>query len=203
METDRHVLGGLGLGLQKIASNYVSGFIILLDRSIRIGNVVAIDPLTTGVVTQITSRYTVVRTLTGTEVIIPNEYLVSNIVRNESFTDSRVRFILTVQVAYDTNLDIAMRLMHEAALANQRVLAEPTPQVLLMAFAESGINLDLNFWISDPQNGTGSIRSAINLSIWRAFREHGIQIPFPQREVRLLGGFPAAAPVAPTATEQA
>ena len=194
---------GLGLGLQKIASNYVSGFIILLDRSIRIGNVVAIDPLTTGVVTQITSRYTVVRTLTGTEVIIPNEYLVSNIVRNESFTDSRVRFILTVQVAYDTNLDIAMRLMHEAALANQRVLAEPTPQVLLMAFAESGINLDLNFWISDPQNGTGSIRSAINLSIWRAFREHGIQIPFPQREVRLVGGFPAAAPVAPTATEQA
>jgi small-conductance mechanosensitive channel len=195
---------GLGLGLQKIASNYVSGFIILLDRSIRIGNVVAIDPLTTGVVTQITARYTVVRTLTGTEVIIPNEYLVSNIVRNESFTDSRVRFILTVQVAYGTDLDIAMRLMHEAALANQRVLAEPTPQVLLMAFAESGINLDLNFWISDPQNGTGSIRSAINLAIWRAFREHGIQIPFPQREVRLIGGYPTAtAPASPAATDQA
>ncbi|WP_295484442.1 mechanosensitive ion channel domain-containing protein [Accumulibacter sp.] len=182
---------GLGFGLQKIASNYVSGFIILLDRSIRIGNVVAVDPLTTGVVTQITARYTVVRTLTGTEVIIPNEYLVSNIVRNESFTDSRVRFVLTVQVAYGTDLDIAMRLMGEAARAHKRVLSEPEPQVLLMAFADSGINLDLCYWIADPENGTGSIRSAINLAVWRAFREHGIQIPFPQREVRLLGGLPS------------
>ncbi|WP_291991918.1 mechanosensitive ion channel domain-containing protein [Candidatus Accumulibacter sp. ACC003] len=188
---------GLGFGLQKIASNYVSGFIILLDRSIRIGNVIAVDPLTTGVVTQITARYTVVRTLTGTEVIIPNEFLVSNIVRNESYTDSRVRFVLSVQVAYGTDLDIAMRLMGEAARAHQRVLSEPPPQVLLMAFADSGINLDLLFWITDPENGTGSIRSAINLAIWRAFRENGIQIPFPQREVRLIGGLPST--VAPAA----
>ncbi|EXI79181.1 MAG: Potassium efflux system KefA precursor [Candidatus Accumulibacter sp. BA-94] len=182
---------GLGFGLQKIASNYVSGFIILLDRSIRIGNVVAVDPLTTGVVTQITARYTVVRTLTGTEVIIPNEYLVSNIVRNESFTDSRVRFILSVQVAYGTDLDIAMQLMGEAALVHKRVLTDPVPQVLLTAFADSGINLDLCYWIADPENGTGSIRSAINLAIWRSFRENGIQIPFPQREVRLVGDLPS------------
>ena len=188
---------GLGFGLQKIASNYVSGFIILLDRSIRIGNVVAVDPLTTGVVTQITARYTVVRTLTGTEVIIPNEYLVSNIVRNESFTDSRVRFILTVQVAYGTDLDIAMQLMGEAALVHKRVLTDPVPQVLLNAFADSGINLDLCYWIADPENGTGSIRSAINLAIWRSFRENGIQIPFPQREVRLVGDLPS--PAAPAA----
>ncbi|WP_313951314.1 mechanosensitive ion channel family protein [Accumulibacter sp.] len=188
---------GLGFGLQKIASNYVSGFIILLDRSIRLGNVIAVDPLTTGVVMLITARYTVVRTLTGTEVIIPNEYLVSNIIRNESYTDSRVRFQASVQVAYGTDLDTAIRLIGEAAHAHQRVLADPAPQVLVLAFAESGINLELRFWIADPENGTGSIVSAINLAIWRLFRQNGIQIPFPQREVRLVGGLPPA--VAPAA----
>ncbi|MBL8402658.1 mechanosensitive ion channel domain-containing protein, partial [Accumulibacter sp.] len=166
----------------------VSGFIILLDRSIRIGNLVALDATTSGVVTQITSRYTVLRTLAGTEVIIPNEYLVSNIVRNESFTDSRLRVMVPVQVAYGTDLEQAMRLMTEAAQAQPRVLAEPAPQALLTLFAESGINLELCFWIADPQEGTGGVRSAINLMIWNSFREHGIEIPFPQREVRLLGG---------------
>ena len=184
---------GLGLGLQKIASNYVSGFIILLDRSIRIGHVVALDAATSGVVTQITARYTVLRTLTGTEVIIPNEYLVSNIVRNESYSDSRVRVVVSVQVAYGTDLEQAMRLMNAAAQAQARVLADPAPQVLLAAFAESGINLDLGFWIADPQEGTGGVRSAINMAIWRSFEEHHIEIPFPQREVRLIGGTPSAA----------
>ncbi len=178
---------GLGFGLQKIASNYVSGFIILLDRSIRIGNVVAVDAATSGVVTQITTRYTVLKTLTGTEVIIPNEYLVSNIVRNQSFTDTQVRLAAPVQVAYRADLELAMRLMEEAARAHPRVLANPAPRVLLTAFADSGINLELGFWISDPQEGTGNVRSDINLAIWRSFREHGVEIPFPQREIRLLG----------------
>ena len=181
---------GLGLGLQKIASNYVSGFIILLDRSIRIGNLVGLDATTSGIVTQITARYTVLRTLSGTEVIIPNEYLVSNIVRNESFTDSRLRVVVPVQVAYGTDLEQAMCLMVEAAQAQPRVLADPAPQALLALFADSGINLELGFWIGDPQEGTGGIRSAINLAIWRGFREQGIEIPFPQREVRLIGGSP-------------
>ncbi|HOL64857.1 MAG TPA: mechanosensitive ion channel [Accumulibacter sp.] len=178
---------GLGLGLQKIASNYVSGFILLLDRSIRIGNVIAVDPATSGVVSQITVRYTVVRTLAGVEVIIPNEYLVSNIIRNESFSDSRVRVLVSLQVAYGSDLELAMRLMESAAAEQPRVLTDPAPQVLLTAFADSGINLDLNFWIGDPQTGTGGVRSAINLAIWRAFQAHSIEIPFPQREVRLLG----------------
>jgi small-conductance mechanosensitive channel len=184
---------GLGFGLQKIASNYVSGFIILLDRSIRIGNVVSVDPTTSGVVTQITTRYTVLRTMAGTDVIIPNEYLVSNIVRNQSFADTQVRIVLPVQVAYSTDLDEAMRLMEDVALAQPRVLAEPPPKTLLIAFADSGINLELGFWIADPQEGTGVVRSDINLAIWRAFREKGIEIPFPQREVRLLS---EASPVA-------
>ena len=184
---------GLGLGLQKIASNYVSGFIILLDRSIGIGNLVGIDATTSGVVTQITARYTVLRTLAGTEVIIPNEYLVSNIVRNESFSDPRLRVAVSVQVAYGTDLELAMRLMTDAALAQPRVLADPAPQALLTLFADSGINLELGFWIADPEEGTAAVRSAINLAIWRAFREHAIEIPFPQREVRLISASPPAA----------
>lgn len=178
---------GLGFGLQKIASNYVSGFIILLDRSIRIGNVVAVDASTSGIVTQITTRYTVLQTLTGVEVIIPNEYLVSNIIRNQSFSDTRLRLVAPVQVAYSTDLDQAICLMKEAALAQARVLADPAPSVQLAAFADNGINLELGFWIADPQEGTGNVRSDINLAIWRLFHEHDIEIPFPQREIRLIG----------------
>ena len=184
---------GLGLGLQKIASNYVSGFIILLDRSIRLGNLVNIDDRTSGTVTQITTRYTVLRTLTGTEVIIPNEYLVSNIIRNQSFTDTRARVAVPIQVAYSTDLDKAIRLMVEAARQQPRVLVEPAPGVLLTDFADSGINLELGFWVADPEEGTGNVRSQINLAIWKSFSQNGIEIPFPQREVRMIGEPPAAA----------
>jgi small-conductance mechanosensitive channel len=177
---------GLGFGLQKIASNYVSGFIILLDRSIRLGNLVAVDDKTTGTVTQITTRYTVLRTLTGTEVIIPNEYLVSNIIRNLSFTDTRIRVVVNVQVAYSSDLEKAMSLMVEAALQQPRVLADPAPVTLLTEFADSGINLELGFWVSDPEAGTGGVRSDIAMAIWKDFRANAIEIPYPQREVRLL-----------------
>lgn len=181
---------GLGLGLQKIASNYVSGFIILLDRSIRLGNLVAVDDQTSGTVTQITTRYTVLRTLTGVEVIIPNEYLVNNIVRNLSFTDTRVRVAVSVQVAYRADLEHAMALMVDAAQALPRVLADPAPGVLITGFADSGINLELGFWVADPEAGTGNVRSEISLAIWKSFRENGIEIPFPQREVRILSDAP-------------
>ncbi len=184
---------GLGLGLQRIASNYVSGFIILLDRSIRLGNLVTIDDRTSGTVTQITTRYTVLRTLTGTEVIIPNEFLVNNIVQNQSFTDTRVRVAVAIQVAYRTDLDQAMRLMAAAARQQPRVLVEPAPGVLLTDFADSGINLELGFWVADPEDGTANTRSVINLAIWKSFREHSIEIPYPQREVRIIGEAPALA----------
>ena len=177
---------GLGLGLQKIASNYVSGFIILLDRSIRLGNLVAVDERTSGTVTQITTRYTVLRTRTGIEVIIPNEYLVNNVVRNLSFSDTNVRVELSIQVAYSTDLAKAMKLLVEAAQGHARVLDSPAPTVLLTGFADSGVNLELRFWVSDPESGTGSIRSDIGLAVWKAFRENGIEIPFPQREIRIL-----------------
>lgn len=181
---------GLGLGLQKIASNYVSGFIILLDRSIRLGNLVAVDDATTGTVTQITTRYTVLRTLTGVEVIIPNEYLVNNVVRNLSFSDTRVRVVVGVQVAYDADLEKAMALMVDAARQQPRVLADPEPGAMLTGFADSGINLELGFWVADPEAGTGGVRSDISLAVLKSFRANGIEIPFPQREVRIVGEAP-------------
>ncbi len=178
---------GLGFGLQKIASNYVSGFIILLDRSIRIGNIVQVGA-ETGEVTQITTRYTVLKHPGGTEYIVPNETLIGSTVQNQTYSDRKMRLATTVGVAYDTDLDLACKVMAEVATAQPRVLPEPPPKVFLTQFADSSINLELGFWIDDPEGGKGNVISDINFALWRAFRENGIEIPFPQREVRLLGG---------------
>lgn len=177
---------GLGFGLQKIASNYISGFILLLDHSIRIGDLIGIDANHRGQVTRITTRFTVLRTLTGSEILVPNELLIGSVVRNDSFSDRQVRVPIPVQIAYDSDLELAMRLMAEAARAQPRVLQTPSPDVLLLEFADSGINLELGCWITDPEKGLGGLRSDINLAIWRGFKAHGIEIPFPQREVRIL-----------------
>ncbi len=177
---------GLGFGLQKIASNYVSGFILLLDHSIRIGDMISVGS-DRGQVTRITTRFTVLRTLTGAEILMPNELLINSVVHNDSYTDRQVRVAIPVQVGYDSDLELAMRLLTDAARAHPRVLAEPAPGVLLIEFAESGINLELGCWITDPENGLGVLRSDINLTIWQRFKEHHINIPFPQREIRILG----------------
>lgn len=176
---------GLGFGLQKIANNYVSGFIILLERSIRIGNIVQVGN-DSGVVTQITTRYTVLQHPGGSEFIVPNETLISSTVQNQTYTDKRLRLATTVGVAYDCDLPEAMRLMAECARAQPRVMTEPAPRVSILQFADSAINLELGFWIEDPENGKGNVVSDINLAIWQRFRDNGISIPFPQREVRLL-----------------
>ena len=177
---------GLGFGMQKIAANYVSGFILLLDRSIRIGNLISVGN-ERGIVSQITTRYTVLKGMTGIESIVPNETLVGSIVQNETFTDPKVRVSVPIQVSYATDLEKAMAIMVEAAQAQPRVMSDPAPGAFLEAFADSGINLQLGFWIRDPAEGTLGIRSAINMQIWRRFKEEGIEIPFPQREVRVLG----------------
>jgi small-conductance mechanosensitive channel len=176
---------GLGFGLQKIAANYVSGFIILLDRSIRIGDLISVGT-DRGQVTRITTRYTVIKGMTGVEAIVPNEVLVGSVVQNESYTDTRVRITLPVQVAYGTDLERAMSIMVDATTAQPRVLADPPARAFVMAFADSGINLELGFWVGDPEEGTLQLRSDINLAIWRAFQAAGIEIPFPQREVRIV-----------------
>jgi small-conductance mechanosensitive channel len=182
---------GLGFGLQKIASNYVSGFIILLDRSIRIGNIVQVGS-DAGEVRQITTRYTVLKHAGGTEFIVPNETLISSTVQNQTYSDSQLRLATSIGVAYDSDLELASRLMVAAATAQERVLAEPPPRVFLTQFADSSINLELGFWIADPDAGKGNIVSDINFAIWRAFQAHGVVIPFPQREVRIVNTTAAA-----------
>jgi small-conductance mechanosensitive channel len=177
---------GLGFGLQKIASNYVSGFIILLDRSIRIGNVIAVGA-DKGKVTQITTRYTVLRAGNGVESLIPNEALIANTVQNETYSDFRVRHALPVQIGYQDDPEQAIALLQQLAAAHPHVSSETPPQAFLMLFADSGINLELLFWIDSQEVNAQQVRSELNLAILRGFTEAGISIPFPQREIRLLG----------------
>lgn len=176
---------GLGFGLQRIASNYVSGFIILLDKSMQIGDVVTIDTHY-GVVSDLRTRYLVLRKLDGTQVIIPNESLIINPVINHSFTDHKARVQIPIQVSYDSDLDLAMRLMQDIAHDHPCVLVEPAPAVHLKTFAESGIDLMLTVWIPDPEEGSAALQSEINMKIWQAFKANNISIPFPQREIRVL-----------------
>ena len=176
---------GLGFGLQRIASNYVSGFIILLDKSMQIGDVVTID-MHYGVVSDLRTRYLVLRKLDGTEVIIPNETMITNPVINHSFTDHKARVQLPIQVSYDSELEVAMQLMREAAERHPRVLVEPAPSVQIRGFGESGIDLMLIVWIPDQEEGSAALQSEIYLEIWQAFKQNNISIPYPQREVRIL-----------------
>lgn len=177
---------GLGLGLQKIASSYVSGFIILLDRSIRIGDMVTVDNRM-GRVTQLTTRYIVVKGRDGTEAIIPNDTLITSTVLNHSYSDRDTRIGIPVQISYASDLENAMRILVDVARNHPRVLKNPEPKALVKEFADNGIQLELGVWIQDPEEGQSNLRSDINLEIWREFSKHGIEIPFPQREVRLIG----------------
>lgn len=180
---------GLGLGLQKIASNYLSGFIILLDRSIRLGDMITADGHH-GEVTKITTRYLVLRSLTGVEAIIPNDTLVTTTVLNHSYSDRRVRLAVRVQVAYRTDMDEVLTILVSMARAHARVLKEPEPTAQIVQMADSGVDLELGFWIEDPERGSQNVRSDISLAILQAFRARGIEIPYPQREVRVLGAAP-------------
>ncbi|WP_322015886.1 mechanosensitive ion channel family protein [Paraburkholderia sp. J12] len=192
---------GLGFGLQKIASNYVSGFIILIDRSLRLGDTINVSGLA-GKVTQIRTRYTVVRGLDGVETLIPNEKLITDVVQNQSSYLTRGYAKAPVQVAYDTDLDFALGLLARAAEGVSRVLTDPAPTAYLVGFGADGINLELGFWIDDAAAGTSGVRSAVNLNIWRLFGEHGISIPFAQREVRIVGADGAALAAATVAVRQ-
>ena len=180
---------GLGFGLQKTASNYVSGFIILLDRSIRPGDMITVDNRT-GVVSQLNARYTVVKALDGTEAIIPNDTLMTTTVINQTYTDSRVVTKLSLQVSYQSPIDEALGILKQAALNHPRVLKDPGPAAQIDEFGDNGILLNLYLWIADPENGAGQLKSDLFLTIWKAFQAAGIEIPYPQREVRMLNGGP-------------
>ncbi len=179
---------GIGFGLQKIASNYISGFIILLDRSVRIGDVVTVDNKY-GEVSQINTRYTLLRSGDGTESIVPNEMLITQTVINHSLSRPDVRIVLPVQVSYDTDLERAEALMLEAAHGQSRVILDAPdnpPRVFLKEFGDNGIVLELAVWIRDAREGQASLRSDINWAIWRRFKAAGIDIPFPQRVVHMV-----------------
>jgi small-conductance mechanosensitive channel len=173
---------GIGLGLQKLAANYVSGFVILTERSVRIGDMVRVDGFE-GQITQINARYTVVRSLTGRESIVPNEMLIIQRVENLSLADPKVNQSVSVSVSYESDVEHVMALLLEAALNQARVLREPAPVVHLANFGADGLEFTVAYWIEDLENGQGNLRSEINLAILKALREHGIQIPYPQRVV--------------------
>lgn len=190
---------GIGFGLQKLASNYVSGFVILAERSMRIGDNVRVDNFE-GRITNINARYTVVRSSTGRESIVPNEMLITQRVENLSLADPRVWLSTVVSVAYESDVDLVTRLLGEAALASSRVLRDPAPSVALSAFGADGLEFTVGFWIADPENGALGLRSEINRAILSALRAHQIEIPYPQRvmHVQVDGGL--AAVVSPGAS---
>ena len=173
---------GIGFGLQKLAANYVSGFVILAERSMRIGDIVKVDTFE-GRITDITTRYTVIRALNGREAIVPNEMMITQRVENSSLADRKVALNTVVQVAYGTDLDALMPQLAAAVAAVPRVLADPGAGVQLSQFAADGLELTLVFWIGDSENGIGNVRSDVNLAILRTLSQQGIEIPYPQRVV--------------------
>lgn len=173
---------GIGLGLQKLAANYVSGFVILAERAMRIGDVIKVDNFE-GAITEINARYTLVRSPTGRESIVPNEMLITQRVENMSLADTRVVQVINVSVGYESNVEQVMALLMQAALSQARVLREPAPLINLANFGADGLEFTLNYWINDLENGQANLRSDVNLAILQALRSHGIEIPYPQRVV--------------------
>lgn len=176
---------GIGFGLQKIAANYISGFVILAERSIRIGDMVKVDGFE-GRISDIRTRYTVVRSLSGREAIIPNETLITTRVENSSLADPRVLVTTAVQVAYGTDVRALQERLCDAVARVPRVIADPAPNVQLAAFAPDGIDLLVSFWIRDSENGQGNVRSDVNLAVLELLAAEKIEIPFPQRVVRAV-----------------
>jgi small-conductance mechanosensitive channel len=191
---------GIGFGLQKLASNYVSGFVILAERSMRIGDNVRVDNFE-GRITDINARYTVIRSLAGRESIVPNEILITNRVENLSLADAKVWQSTVVSVAYNSDVELVIRLLSDAARAQARVLDDPAPSVALSAFGADGLEFTLGYWIADPENGQLNLRSLINRAILQSLRTHGVEIPYPQRVLHMppppaqgSGAAPASAP---------
>jgi small-conductance mechanosensitive channel len=182
---------GLGFGLQAIVANFISGFVLLMDRSIKPGDVISFTgmPGTStegfGWVQELRGRYVVVRDRDGVETLVPNQHLITNSVINWSYTDPRVRLKLPVRVSYRCDPEKALALLLMAAEDQPRILRDPTPVSRMMGFNDYGFDLELRFWIADPQEGVNNVRSDVNRAIWRLFKEHDITVPVAQREVIL------------------
>ena len=176
---------GLGFGLQKIAANYISGFVILAERSLRIGDMVKVDNFE-GRITDIRTRYTIIRSLAGRESIVPNETLITQRVENSSLADPRVAITTTVQIAYGTDVRALQPILVAALRGIPRVLDDPAPNVQLSSFAADGMELTVSFWIRDAENGQGNVKSDVNLAILGVLNAQGIEIPYPQRVVHAV-----------------
>src|SRR5690606_1881591 len=182
---------GLGFGLQAIVANFIAGFVLLMDRSIKPGDVISFTGMTGtstegfGWVQELRGRYVVIRDRDGVETLVPNHNLITNQVINWSYTDPRVRLKLPVRVSYNDDPELALALLLKAAEGQKRILRDPQPVSRMIGFNEYGFDLELRFWIADPQEGVNNVRSDVNREIWRLFREHGITIPVAQRQVVL------------------
>ena len=175
---------GLGFGLQKLAANYVSGFVILLERSIRIGDNVKVDGFE-GRITDIKTRYTLVRAGNGRESIVPNESLITSRVENLSLADMKFNITTSIVVGYESEVAQVQSILCAAAVAQARVLGDPAPVAFLTNFAPDGLEFTLNFWVADPAKGRDNVRSAINIAILEGLRAAKIDIPYPQRVLRI------------------
>jgi small-conductance mechanosensitive channel len=194
---------GLGFGLQKLASNYVSGFVILFERSVRIGDTIKVDSFE-GVVADIKTRYTLLRGSNGRESIVPNEKLITERIENLSLADPKLLLTTTVTVGYDSNVEQVEAILIDAAMATNRVLKDPSPAARLANLGADGLEYQLLFWIADPENGQLNVRSDINTRMLKGLRAAGIDIPFQQRVLHVKTPLPgvaeAAAPINPSAT---
>lgn len=179
---------GLGFGLQKIFSNLVSGVILLLDRSIKPGDVISVGQ-TFGWINHLSARYVSVITRDGIEHLIPNEVLITERVENWSYSDNMVRLKLPIGIHYKSDVRLAMKLCVEAASATPRILQKPESKCLFKGFGDSSVDLELRVWIDDPPNGRSNVLSEVLLGVWDRFHEHGIEIPYPQRDLHLRSGF--------------
>ena len=176
---------GLGLGLQKIASNYVSGFVILLERSLAIGDMISVDKYS-GKVTKINTRYTILQGLDGVETVLPNEMLISGPVQNQSLSNRVVQIATQLTVAYDSDLDAVIALLEAVPREVPRVLTEPAPGVALKKFSPDGYELELGMWIADPENGRGGVLSDVNKKIYSLIQSGAITLAYPARDTRAL-----------------
>lgn len=178
---------GIGFGLQKVFSNLISGLILLMDKSIKPGDVITVEN-TYGWVNKLGARYVSIITRDGIEHLIPNETLITEPVSNWTHSDANTRLRIPIGVHYDTDLDLATRLGVEAAQSQPRVLNDPSPRCLVKGFGESAIDLEIRFWIQDADSGVSNIKSAVILEVWRLFREQEIKIPYPQRDLHIKSG---------------
>ena len=184
----------VGFGLQAISSNFVSGFVLLMDKSIKPGDVISFTGHTGtstenfGWVQELRGRYVVVRDRDGVETLVPNLNFITNSVINWSYSDQRVRLRLPIMVSYDDDPELALEALLDATRDHPRILRDPSPVTRLMSFEDYGMRIEVRFWIADPMNGVNNVRSDVNRAIWKLFKERGIKIPVAQRELRILDG---------------